>query len=77
VIFGLSFGDETFFPTSMVVLNNHNFLAMGLQILLRQIDFGYFVIVSARRIILAVFVGLCVRIEKTTAHPIQASSHPH
>ena len=56
MIFGLSFGDEIFFPTSMVVLNDHNFLGMGLWILLRQIDFGSFVFVAVGRIILAVFV---------------------
>jgi hypothetical protein len=56
VIFGISFGDEIFFPASMVVLNDHNFLGMDLQILLRQIEFGSFIVVTARRIILAVFV---------------------
>jgi hypothetical protein len=56
VIFGLSFDDEIFFPTSMVVLKDYNYLGMGVQILLRQIDLGSFLMVAARRIILAVLV---------------------
>jgi hypothetical protein len=40
----------------MVVLKDYNSLDMGLQILLRQIDFESFLMVAARRIILAVFI---------------------
>jgi hypothetical protein len=44
------------FPTSMVVLKKYNPLGMGLQILLRLIYFGSFIVVAIRRIILAVFI---------------------
>jgi hypothetical protein len=39
----------------MVVLKDSKFLGMGFQILLRQIDFGFFLIVVATRIVLAIF----------------------
>jgi hypothetical protein len=52
----LSFDGEIFFPTSMVVLKDYNYLDMGVQILLRQIHLGSFLMVAAGRIIIALFV---------------------
>ena len=40
----------------MVVLEDYTFLGMGLQIILRQIDLGFFLLVGARRFVLAIFV---------------------
>jgi hypothetical protein len=56
VIFISSFDDEIFFPTLMVVLEDYSSLGMGLQILLRSINFRSFLKVAARKIILAIFV---------------------
>jgi hypothetical protein len=40
----------------IVVLKDYNYLCMGVQILLRQINLGSFLMVGARMIILAVLV---------------------
>jgi hypothetical protein len=40
----------------MVLLKDCSFLVMGLHILLGQIYFGYFLMVAARIIVLAIFV---------------------
>jgi hypothetical protein len=42
----------------MVVLEDKNSLGMGIQILLRQIDFGSFFMVAAKMIVLAIVSGL-------------------
>jgi hypothetical protein len=55
VIFGYSFDAEISFPVSMV-LEDYNSLGTGLQILLRQINFGDFLVVAARSVILAKFI---------------------
>jgi hypothetical protein len=56
VIFGPSFDDEIFFSALMVVLLDYSSIDTVFQILLRQVDFGVFLMVAARRIILAIFV---------------------
>jgi hypothetical protein len=58
VIFGSLFDNEISFPVSMVVLEDKNSLGMGIQILLRQIDFGSFLMVAAKMIVLAIVSGL-------------------
>ena len=40
----------------MVVLEDYSFLGMGLQILLRQIDLGFFLLVAARKFVLVIFI---------------------
>jgi hypothetical protein len=56
VIFGPSFDDEIFFSALMVVLLDYSSIGTVFQILLRQVDFGVFLMVAARRIILRIFV---------------------
>jgi hypothetical protein len=56
VIFGPSFDDEIFFSALMVVLLDYSSIDTVFQILLCQVDFGVFLMVAARRIILAIFV---------------------
>jgi hypothetical protein len=56
VIFGPSFDDEIFFSVLMVVLLDYSSIGTVFQILLRQVNFGVFLMVAARRIILAIFI---------------------
>jgi hypothetical protein len=56
VIIGPSFDDGIFFSALMVVLLDYSSIGTVFQILLRQVDFGFFLMVAARRIILAIFV---------------------
>jgi hypothetical protein len=55
VFFGLSLDNEIFIPLSMAVLEEYNSLDMDLQILLRLNNFGSFIMVAARMIVLAIF----------------------
>jgi hypothetical protein len=55
VIFDYSFDDEISFPMSMV-LEDYNSVGMDLQILLRQINFGDYLVVAAKSVILAKFI---------------------
>jgi hypothetical protein len=48
-----SFDDDSSFPTSMVVLEDQNFLGMIFHILLYQIDFGWFLMVAVGRFVIA------------------------
>jgi hypothetical protein len=56
LIFGLSFDNEIFVPALVAVLEDQLSLGMVLQILLRRIDLGTFLMVAARSIIFAIFV---------------------
>jgi hypothetical protein len=56
LIFGLSFDDEIFIRAPVAVLEDQLSLGMVLQILLRGINLGYFLIVAARSIVFAIFV---------------------
>jgi hypothetical protein len=58
---GLSFIDEISFLASTVVFEDNSSLGMGRQILLRHIDFGSFLMVAARRIILVMCPGVRLR----------------
>jgi hypothetical protein len=51
-----SFVRHKIFPTSMVVVLDYIYIGMVFYILLRQVDFGVFLIVAVRRIILTIFV---------------------
>jgi hypothetical protein len=53
-VFSLLFDSDISAPASIVVLEELNSLGTDLQILLRQIDFGYFLMTAARRIVLAI-----------------------
>jgi hypothetical protein len=57
VIFGYSFDNEISFSVS-IVLEDYNYLGMSLQILRCQTDFGDFLVVAARSIILAKFIPI-------------------
>jgi hypothetical protein len=54
VFFDALFENGSFFPTSMVVLEDQKKLGMVFQILLRQNDFGWFPMVPLRRFILVI-----------------------
>jgi hypothetical protein len=60
VIFGPSFHHEIFFLALMVVLLDYSSIGMVFQILLRQVNFEVFLMVVARRIILAIFVPAAI-----------------
>jgi hypothetical protein len=71
MIFSYSFGDEIFFLASMM-LKGYNSLGMGLRILLRQIDFGDFLMVATRTVILVKFVPTA----SSTTMVIYIPDHP-
>jgi hypothetical protein len=55
-----SFDDDSSFPTSMVVLEDQNFLGMIFHFLLYQIDFGWFLMVAVGRFVIAIFLDCYV-----------------
>jgi hypothetical protein len=58
----------------MMVLKDYNPLGMVLQILLRQINFGSFLVVATRRIITAVFVPAATSSSAMVIHTLGSPS---